>query len=137
MRKSKGFTLLELIIVIIVIGILAAMAMPQFMRVTERGRIAKALGHLELIRKAQGMYHIEQSEYGSLTNIASASLGGLPEVGAINTNDSDWTYTVTGPSSTVFTAVATRDSCGYKACVINITQAGTIGGDHPGATGTW
>ena len=42
MFNKKGFTLLELIIVIIVIGILASIAMPRYMRVAERARVTEA-----------------------------------------------------------------------------------------------
>jgi len=52
-RIKKGYTLLELIIVVVVIGILASLAMPQYMKVTERAKAAEAKAILGAIRSSQ------------------------------------------------------------------------------------
>lgn len=53
MRKRKGFTLMELIIVVIIIGILAMIGLPQYFKTTERARMAEALDTLGAIRSAE------------------------------------------------------------------------------------
>jgi len=69
-RNKKGFTLLELIIVVIVIGILASIALPRFVRVAERARIAEAKTILDALRSSQMRYLAQWNTYtGTATNL--------------------------------------------------------------------
>jgi len=57
----KGFTLLELLTVVMIISILAIIAIPQFFRVAERARASEAVNVLGIIRSAQLRYYAEHS----------------------------------------------------------------------------
>jgi prepilin-type N-terminal cleavage/methylation domain-containing protein len=61
--KRKGFTLLELLIVVIIVGILAAIAVPQFFRVAERARSTELVNVLGSIRSAQMRYYSEHATF--------------------------------------------------------------------------
>lgn len=63
MNYKKGFTLIELIIVIVVIGILATIALPRYSKVVERARVAEAKSMLSAIRNAQYRYYSQYSNY--------------------------------------------------------------------------
>jgi len=60
---KKAFTLLELIIVVIIIGILASIAIPKFLTVTEKTKTAEALNILGAIRNAQLRYYARHQSY--------------------------------------------------------------------------
>lgn len=60
---KKAFTLIELLIVIIIIGILAALAMPQYTRIAEQSRQAEGVRLLGSIRTAQERYYARFNEY--------------------------------------------------------------------------
>jgi len=65
---KKGFTLVELIAVIMILGLLAAMAIPRFTRTIEETKNREAIAVLTMIRSAQRMYYIEYENYVTALN---------------------------------------------------------------------
>lgn len=132
MRRLKSFTLIELIIVIIVIGILATIAIPQYLKVVERTKVSKAKHVLGLIAQAEKMYYAEKNTY-TATLTGDDSLSDYVELDE-TANDPDWAYTAAGDAST-FTATATRSGGTYGGDDITLDQVGTWGGSMPVAVG--
>ena len=61
--KQKGFTLIELMIVVAIIGILAAIAMPQYNKYVARTQVAEAFTLLGPVKQALTLYHQENGDF--------------------------------------------------------------------------
>jgi len=70
-RKSEGFTLIELMIVVAIIGILAAIAIPRFANLIDRAREARTQGNLGSVRSASAIC------YGATDGTWPATLAAL------------------------------------------------------------
>ena len=114
----KGFTLLELIIVIIIVGILATLGFTQYSAVIEKSRGAEARQTIGLVRSQIAAKTFESFAAGTGGTLSAASLGiigtggGIP-LACVATNY--FSYTVDGSCSTVLcTITATRCTSGGK-----------------------
>lgn len=75
---KKGFTLLELMVVVIIVGILAMIAMPQFFKAAEKARASEGVNVLGALRSAQMRYYAEwENEYASDLNQLDIGFGNL------------------------------------------------------------
>ena len=62
-ESRKGFTLVELAVVIVIIGVLAAFGVPQFLKSVERSKAAEAFNYLSAVRSAQERYLAKEGAY--------------------------------------------------------------------------
>ena len=99
-KGQKGFTLIELMIVVAIIGILAAIAIPNFLRYQCKSKQSEAKGNLGAIFTSEVAYFSENNGYDGL---------GLMGWAAAGTPRYVYTVAVGGPNSTTFTATATTN----------------------------
>jgi len=93
-KKTKGFTLIELMIVVVIIGILAALAIPNFLRYQAKSKQSEAKTNLGAIYVSEIAYYGEKDTFGAL-----AALDWAPE------GRTRYTYAAT-PATNSFTAGA-------------------------------
>lgn len=74
-RDQKGFTLIELMIVVAIIGILAAIAIPNFLKYQAKSRQSEAKTNLGGIFVAETSYFGEQAAYGNFAQVGYALAG--------------------------------------------------------------
>lgn len=67
--SQKGFTLIELLVVIVIVGILSAMALPSFLRQSNKARQTEAETYVGAINRAQQAYHMENLVFGNLADL--------------------------------------------------------------------
>ncbi|HET7234773.1 MAG TPA: prepilin-type N-terminal cleavage/methylation domain-containing protein [Longimicrobium sp.] len=65
LRDSKGFTLIELMIVVVIIGILAALAIPRFTQASARAKEKEADGILKQVYTLQQTYYANNGTYAA------------------------------------------------------------------------
>lgn len=92
-KKTKGFTLIELMIVVAIIGILAAIAIPNFLRYQAKSKQSEAKANLGAIFTSETSYNAERDVYTTRGNLDWAPTG-----------RTRYAYSVTTAAATTFTA---------------------------------
>ena len=63
--NKKGFTLLELLVVVLIIGILSAVALPRYQKAVEKSRVTQAITLLKAVYDAQKVYYMANGSYAT------------------------------------------------------------------------
>jgi type IV pilus assembly protein PilA len=106
-KSQKGFTLIELMIVVVIIGILAALAIPRFMRATTKSKQSEAKQILKQIYVMEQSYRQEYDAYWGNGIISSAAAPAtMGRIGVEIGSTARYTYSLVAATNT-FTATAT------------------------------
>lgn len=72
MRNIKGFTLIELMIVVVIIGILSAIAIPKFSSIRDQANEATCRSNLRSLAGAEMMYYAKHSSFTDLHGLENS-----------------------------------------------------------------
>ncbi len=128
--NRKGFTLVELLMVVIIIGILVTLAIPNYFQSVERAKGAAAKSVLDNLRKAE-------LQYRAINDIFIDDSGAFPELVAFDIpailvtdsgDDGSWTYDCINATVDGVVCQATRNATApsaYQGAIITMDQDGT------------
>ena len=103
---ASGYTLIELMITVAIVGVLAALAIPSFTGYLQRSRVTEATGFLADIRGKQESYRAEHGQYCAVDGAAFGTYtpAALPAAGEVNTwpaVDGNWSMLGARPDGNV------------------------------------
>jgi type IV pilus assembly protein PilE len=128
-KRSKGFSLIELMVVVAIVGVLASVAFPSFMSSIRKSRRSDALIALGAAQQSQERYRLSHSTYGGTTTaigISGNSEAGLYTIAISGNTGTDYVLTAS--------AVSGKSQAADTGCTsITVTKSGATTTNAPAA----
>ena len=138
--KQKGFTIIELVVVILLLGILTATALPRFMDISDEAHQAVVDATTGSLRTGLALYHAQwlaEGQPGPGTAVSYDGSDLFPEAGGSGYPSSqDGTFTTDTDCLAIFNGLITLGGLTTTSALFNATAA-TLEGLIEGATGDW
>jgi prepilin-type N-terminal cleavage/methylation domain-containing protein len=131
-QNEDGFSLIELLIVVVIIGVIAALAIPGLRKSIQAAENTQAFSSMRTMSQAQANFYSSQKRYARLDELNTAQRNVFGETVGAEITRGKFRYVLTSDSSDVslantFTIVATRAiSASDLPYVVSLDQSGTI-----------
>jgi type IV pilus assembly protein PilA len=112
-RNFKGFTLIELLVTVTIVGVLSAIALPNFLNSIEKAKATEAKSNLGILNRAQQVYRFEKNSFAS--DLSTLSVDGA------NISGKYYQYSVNGETDTA-TAFADPGTLDLKVYASGVVQ---------------
>lgn len=123
-RQQAGFSLIELLIVVVIIGILSAVAVPKLLENIKLGRQTATLNSLRTIHQNEAQYSAMKGKFGTLKDLSDANL--IESTYAGSAPISGYTYNSTDATADQYCVQATRSGANTAYRDYNVIEDGTI-----------
>ena len=132
MKNNSGFTLLEIIIVIIIVGVLASLALPRLFSTIEFSRSTEAFSSITSIRSSMERCYLMNNE--TYQGCGDTDFDELDIDDPATSPNAHFTYGITVGGTSLYTITATRDASDggnsgdtivVTQTTVDITRAGT------------
>ncbi|NWG73630.1 MAG: prepilin-type N-terminal cleavage/methylation domain-containing protein [Rubrivivax sp.] len=140
MRQAfqRGFTLIELMIVVVVVALLAALALPSFLDSVRKGRRSTAFEAVSQIQQAQERWRANNASFAGGIASSGGRFTGLTASGATSYTTANGYYeiSVSGASATGYTILATAKGSQANDTACRLMQVQMTGGNLVYAAGS-
>ena len=126
--NKNGFTLVEVLTVVVIIGVLTSMALPMYTRAIERSRATEAMADIKAMNDSIYAYYADKEECPTFKKLVAMVPGSDAEGTQITTKNFTFTFGAPAqvPGTSCAGVLATRNSGGYAYTIWNPYQ--TVGG---------
>lgn len=128
MHKKSGFTLIELMIVVAIIAIIAAIAIPNLLRSRMQSNETAAIGNCKTIGTAQNSYRASHDTYGTFADLTAGDPPFLDATWTEGVEKQGYTYSMTDNTANTWEVTATPVEGGGER-TFTADESGTIFAD--------
>ena len=122
-RNARGFTLIELMVVVAIVGILASLAYPSYMSQIRKSRRSDAVVALSGVQQAQERWRANSTTYASATQMTALTTATPPGLGLSATTEGGYyTLVVSSNTASSYTVTATAVTGKSQTSDTNCTQ---------------